>query len=154
MLGFGPYGCRRDDLFRLRARAFDRFEQTGRGPVAGRERDRRFGKRRSRVVGDHRRAHAGIERAVVKDDFRFADLNATAGSEMNRAFNSGAVVERAICRTEILEHVLVSLATHLSVHARRERIGNTQIVPSGTANGYAQPSERKMVGGAVGEFNY
>ena len=118
------------------------------------ERDRRFRQRRGRVVGDHRRAHAGVERAVVKDDLRLSDLNATAGSQMNRAFDSGAVVERAVCRTEILEHVFVSLATHLSVYARREWIRNTQIVPSGTADSYTKPAEWKMVGGAVWVFNY
>jgi hypothetical protein len=40
------------------------------------------------------------------------------------------------------------------VNAGSERIGNTQIVPSGTADSYTKPAEWKMVGGAVGVFNY
>jgi hypothetical protein len=82
------------------------------------------------------RSPAGVERAVVEDDLCFADLNAAAGSQMNDAFDIGAVVKRAVCRTEILKHVFVSLATHLGMNAGCERIGNTQIVPRGTADSY------------------
>ena len=64
---------------------------------------------------------------------------------MNRAFDSGAVVERAVCGTEILEDVLVSFAAHFSVYARGKRIGNAQVVAGGTADGYAEPAEWKMV---------
>jgi hypothetical protein len=73
---------------------------------------------------------------------------------MDHTFDSGAVVERAIRGPEILEHVLIAFATHLSVHARGERIRNTEIVSSGTADSYTKPAEWKMVGGAVGVFNY
>src|SRR6185369_14524957 len=147
-------GDRRCNLFRLRARAFDRFEQTGSGPIAGGERNSRFRKRFGRVVGDHRRAHTGVERTVVKDDFRFTDLNATTGCQMDHSLYCGAVVERAICGTEILKHVFVTFATHFSMHAGCERIRNTEIVPGGTADSYTEPAEWKMVGRAVGVFNY
>jgi hypothetical protein len=40
------------------------------------------------------------------------------------------------------------------MYAGRERIGNTQIVSSGTTDSYAQAAEWKMVGGAIGVFNY
>src|ERR1051326_3431296 len=64
------------NFFRLRARAFNRFEQSRGGAITGRERDRCF-RQRARVVGDHRRAHARVVAAVVEDDLRLADLNAT-----------------------------------------------------------------------------
>src|SRR2546423_478273 len=72
---------------------------------------------------------------------------------MDRALDRRAVVKRAICRTEILKDVSVCFATHFSVHARGKRIGNPEIVPGGTTDGYAQPAERKMIGGTVGVFN-
>jgi hypothetical protein len=73
---------------------------------------------------------------------------------MDHTFDSGSVVERAICGPEILKHVLVTFAPHFSVNARRERIRDTEIVSSGTADSYTKPAEWKMVGGAVGVFNY
>jgi len=39
------------------------------------------------------------------------------------------------------------------VDARGERIGNTEIVPRGTADGYAQAAQREMVWGAIGILN-
>src|ERR1043165_1846692 len=155
MLRFRRYGgyCRRD-FFRLRARTFDRFEQTGSGPIARGESNSRFRKRFGRVVRDHRRAHSGVERTVVKDDFRFTDLNATTGGQMDHAFDCGAVVECAVCGPEILKHVFVTFAAHFRVNAGRERIRNTEIVSSGTADSYTKPAEWKVVGVAVGVFNY
>ena len=108
------------------ARAFDRFEQTRGGAVTGSEGDRRFGQRGGGIVRDHRGAHARVIGAIVKNDFRFADLNATAGGQGHSAFNSAAVVKRAVCGTQILEEILLAFAAHFGVHARRERIGNTQ----------------------------
>ena len=73
---------------------------------------------------------------------------------MYRAFDSRAVVERAVCGTEILQDVILSFAAHFSMHARSERIGNAKIVAGGTADSYTKPAEWKMVRRAVGILNY
>jgi hypothetical protein len=73
---------------------------------------------------------------------------------MNRAFDSRAVIERAVRGAEILKDVLIAFATHFSMDARRERIGNAKIVASGAADSYTKPAEWKMVWSAIGVFNY
>ena len=73
---------------------------------------------------------------------------------MNRAFDIRAVVERAVCGTEILKDVLISLAADLRMHTRCERIRNAKIVAGGAADSYTKPAEWKMVGRTIGIFNY
>ena len=46
--------------------------------------------------------------------------------------------------------MLVTFAAHFSVYARGKRIGNAQVVASGTADSYTEPAEWKMVGARSG----
>jgi hypothetical protein len=55
---------------------------------------------------------------------------------MNHTIDIGAVVERTVGGPEVLQQILVAFAAHFRVHARRERIGDTQIVPGGSADSY------------------
>ena len=70
----------------------------------------------------------GVVGAIVKDDLRFADLNAATGGQRHSAFDRAAVVKRAVGGAEILQEILLAFATHFSVHSRRKRIGNAEIV--------------------------
>ena len=140
-------------FFGQRARAFDGFEQARGCAIGGRERNRRFRNRR-RVVRNHGRAAAERKRAVVKNYFRLANLDAAAASQRDWRLDNRAVVKRAVCGTEILEDVPITLASHFRVHTRSKRIGNAKIVASGTADSYTKPAEWKMVRRAVGILNY
>ena len=72
---------------------------------------------------------------------------------MNRAFDGCAVVERSVRRAKILQEILVAFAAHFGMDARRKRIGDTEIVPGGAADSYAQAPEWEVIRGAIGVFN-
>ena len=68
--------------------------------------------------------------AIIENDFRFADLYATAGCEGYRAFDGAAVIKCSVGGAEILQVIFFAFATHLGMHSRSKGIGNAQIVAS------------------------
>src|SRR6185503_9210951 len=98
-------------------------------------------------------AAAQRERAVVEDDLRFADLNASAARESDRRLDHRAVIQRAVSRTEILQLVFVTFVANLGVNPRGKWIGDTQVVSRGATDGHAQPSDLEVFRSAVWILN-